>query len=127
MGMDLVGIKKDTYFQTNWTGWRVLRLLLNELKCDTSEISGENDGAIVPKETCIAWYVAIIEYLAVDKIKNLFIPDTNYGRSGGYNRLVNANLYKDNIDELEPLSMRDTDWLKEFCTFLIGCNGFRQY
>jgi len=125
MGMDLIGIKKNIDFSTNWTGWRVLRLLLDELKCDTSEISGENDGSIVRKETCITWYVAIIEYLAVDKIKNLFIADRSYGR--GYNRYVNIDLYKDNSDELEPLSVRDLDWLKKFCSFLVDCNGFRQY
>jgi hypothetical protein len=124
MGMDLESINKKTGFHANWFGWENLHRLLKQLGCDVYEIRWANDGAIVRKETCVAWYIAIIKNLAINKIKNLYVTDSSYyGQS--YNQMVFADLHKDK--ELTDLPEHDMVWLKEFCTFLINCNGFKQF
>jgi hypothetical protein len=124
MGMDLISIDEESSFSTNWYGYRNIIGLLNELKCDISEVEMANHGSKVKKQTCRDWCTILIEKLETGKIKTFHVSDNNY-HGGGYEKIVYAELYKN--EELHDLSPHESIWLKEFCNFLNDCNGFKQY
>lgn len=78
--MDLVGLDPSLpaggHLHLNWTGWGMLADLLHELGCSLEDMSGSNDGDVIPEETCLAWADALR-----DGRSRLFIvkyPDPHY-------------------------------------------------
>lgn len=77
MGMDLFALNPtdptNTSYHANWTGWGVLRDLLVELGCDTTQMAGSNDGDIVDAATSLAWANAItanIDRIVIEKYES---------------------------------------------------------
>jgi hypothetical protein len=119
MGMDLIPRRKTlNSYHLNWSGWRFVLQLLEDLDANLSEASGSNDGDYVKAETARNWAQLIENALAADKIKLVFVPDEAY---------VGGGHYSTTCDEGEPLTEDYSLFLKEFCDFLRKSQGFRQY
>jgi hypothetical protein len=84
--MDLIALDPSSDeagdFHLNWTGWRVLRELLEELGCDLDEMAGGNDGDVVCDATAKAWAAKITAALSARRIYVVKYPD--HMMSGGF-------------------------------------------
>lgn len=144
MGMDLVAISPSSSnysgFHMNWTGWSVFANLIAQLGCDTSQLSGSNDGEVVDEKTAKQWSMAIDNN--IDKIAIVSVKNENY--AGGYQSVYKvledvSGIGKISTSELELLngskevvklledSEDDYNWLKEASAFLRNSGGFAQY
>jgi hypothetical protein len=121
MGMDLVPRtrKRDVdSFHFNWTGWRQIGDLLDQLQCDTSEMDGGNDGRPISSATCKQWAKVLAKALKNGDIRNKTVLDDRYVGNSYTVWLVGGP---------EPLEADDIEYLKDFIRFLNNCGGCRQY
>jgi hypothetical protein len=82
MGMDLVAHSGIAGQHFNWSGWRCLGDLLNDLGCDLTEMAGSNDGQEVAAATARAWGVALRTALLNNEIIEVLVADLSY--AGGW-------------------------------------------
>ena len=82
--MDLMALGGEVdHYHFNWTGWRTIGDLLQELDCDLSGMSGSNDGDIVDADTAYDWGVALKSAVEDGRIFTIEFPDE--GVYGGVN------------------------------------------
>lgn len=136
MGMDLSPRNREcASLHLNWTGWNIFCNLVDALGCDTSSLSGSNDGDYIPAAVCRAFAKSIRSAIATNRICKRLTPDGGY--SGGYREYfivtdVDGGLIEDREDgngcklvRLDPEG--DTKWLYNICDFFESCSGCRQY
>jgi hypothetical protein len=64
MGVDLIPKNNKVESEClNWNGWRRLIMFLQENNCDTSALSGYNDGEYIPASVCHAIADCIEQYI----------------------------------------------------------------
>ena len=82
MGMDLMPLSSEVDpYHFNWSGWRTIGRLLEELKCDLSDMAGSNDGDIVDGDAAYEWGTALKSALDEGRIFAIQFP--NEGVYGG--------------------------------------------
>jgi hypothetical protein len=130
MGMDLVGKNGD--YHLNWTGWRILVELLEQLDCDISELSGSNDGLPIKSKSCKAFAKAIKQALKDNIIVPKFVENKMYAGGGYESFAVVKKIIKKTKQLKKDLNIaaikeEDRDWLKEIYEFFENCGGCKQW
>lgn len=126
MGMDLSPRNREIESQHfNWTGWRILGDLLDGLGCDTSRMTGSNNGDYIPAPICRDWGNAISYALGQGFIKTVFVKAEHYV-GGGYDKfvVVRDGQCPANAKDIGP---DDIKWLEEISLFFQRCSGCRQF
>jgi len=83
MGIDLVPKQEldERLYEAskyNWSEWRYISSVLEQLGVDTSELSGSNDGDEVSRETAWVWGCAIREAMSGGRIIQGMVSDETY-------------------------------------------------
>lgn len=134
MGMDLIPRNDAENYHVNWTGWRFLWQLLDDLGLDTFELSGSNDGDVVGAETADFFGCAIEEALAAGRIRLRRTPDKSYSE-GFFEAPVVLDedagepetLLQVIAGEIVPLDQETREWLAGFASFCKQSGGFEQW
>ncbi len=128
MGMDLVPLNGgNAQFHANWSGWSWLGSMLVQLGCDTSCMSGSNDGEIVTGKDAEAWADAIEARFAdlcdveigtepVAPMRFCWVDDGSAGV--GFSDATLRRL--SDVPDLDA-------WVREFVVFLRASGGFEQW
>jgi hypothetical protein len=124
MGMDCVAVAPaDTTFgafHANWSGWRLLTNLLDDLGCDLSQFSGSNDGDVVDGRSATVCGETILANVA--RLRVVAVNDTMF--AGGTREEVvvggaDGTPLRENVDLC--------DFIVRFATFCINSGGFAQH
>lgn len=133
MGMDLVPrIKTVESHHFNWTGWRIITNILEDLDCDMSCFSGSNNGIYVNAATAKQCGKALEYAIKKHMIRVKRIKDKTY--YGGYREEfetsdpieTEGDLFIESLGD-DMLDKDTKKWFLDAAKFFKSCGGFSQY
>jgi hypothetical protein len=132
MGMDLAPLEPIEGFHANWSGWSLLTGLLDQLGCDTGELSGSNDGDLVGAESAAQFGKALLGaldviYIATITSADVSILDKQFAVVGRGDTVAELSGHTG----VDLFALRDEPRLYEFVAafghFCGASGGFRQF